>query len=89
MKTPDLCRAARHALGLTQAQLGQLLDAHPVTVCRWENGVYNPTDHQVALLEAFVKVRVRDTAKVLRRRGPIYALARVFRHLVFDAVPIK
>lgn len=89
MKAADLSRRARQVLNLTQAQLGLLLDAHAITVCRWESGAYVPTDHQLALLEAFAKVKVSDTAKVIRRKGPIYALARIFKHLVFDVVPIK
>jgi transcriptional regulator with XRE-family HTH domain len=89
MTTAELSKAVRAQLGLTQLQLGQLLDAHAITVCRWESGTYNPTEYQRALLEALAKVKVKDTAKVILRRGPIYALARIFRHLVFDVVPIK
>lgn len=45
----------RSALGLTQAQFGQLFGAHPITVGRWESGEYQPNAHQLMLLENFQK----------------------------------
>ena len=45
----------RTALGLTQAQFGQLFGAHPITVGRWESGDYVPNAHQLMLMENFQK----------------------------------
>lgn len=45
----------RKQLALTQAELGQLLDAHGVTVSRWENEITPPTPYQSALLSEFQK----------------------------------
>lgn len=36
---PEQIALARELLGLTQAQLGQVLDVHPRTVSKWERGV--------------------------------------------------
>lgn len=46
-------RRLRDRLSLTQAQLGQLVDAHWVTVSRWEKGSLVPSPFQVALLQQF------------------------------------
>lgn len=45
----------RDDLGLTQAQLGQLVGAHSMTVSKWERGVENlsPSDYQTELLRSF------------------------------------
>ena len=45
--------AIRRSLGLTQAQLAQLLGVHPLTVSKWERGISSPNPHQAALLESF------------------------------------
>ncbi len=50
---PEQIRAARLQLGLTQAQFGDLLGAHWVTVSRWERGELAPTRYQLQLLECF------------------------------------
>lgn len=34
--TPDEFKAARKRVGLTQSQLGALLDTNPATIRRWE-----------------------------------------------------
>jgi DNA-binding transcriptional regulator YiaG len=34
--TPDEFKEARRRLGLTQAQLGAILDTNPTTIRRWE-----------------------------------------------------
>lgn len=38
---------------MTQAQFGQLLGAHPMTVSKWERGELRPTDYQTALIQQF------------------------------------
>ena len=42
--TPDEFKAARKSLGLTQAQLGHVMDTSPQTIRRWEM----PTDRSTA-----------------------------------------
>lgn len=43
----------RSKLNLTQAQFGQLLGAHPMTVSKWERGELAPSDYQTALIQQF------------------------------------
>jgi len=45
----------RKNLGLTQAQFGQLLGVHEMTVSRWERGEFPPTPYQQTLIEEFGK----------------------------------
>ncbi len=49
----------RKGLNMTQAQLGQLLGVHPLTVSKWERPKTNlkPSPHQAALLQSFEKAR--------------------------------
>lgn len=51
--TAQEIREIRKSLGLTQAEFGQLLGAHGMTVSRWELGSLSPTAYQQALLVAF------------------------------------
>ena len=55
--TPDRIAAIREGLGLTQAQLAQLLGVHPLTVSKWERGVLTPSSYQVDLIESFAKAK--------------------------------
>ena len=43
----------RNKLNLTQAQFGQLLGSHPMTVSKWERGELMPSDYQTALIQQF------------------------------------
>jgi transcriptional regulator with XRE-family HTH domain len=43
----------RRALGLSQAEFGQLFDAHPMTVSKWERGLLRPSAYQIALMRQF------------------------------------
>lgn len=52
-------------MGLNQAQFGQLLGAHPVTVSRWETSVAEPTPYQLALLQEFGQVVERKSSEEL------------------------
>ena len=45
--------ALRKSLGLSQAEFGQLFDAHSMTVSKWERGVLVPSAYQHALLQQF------------------------------------
>lgn len=52
MNGPDI-KSLRKRLGLTQTEFGYLLDAHSVTVSRWESGHMEPNAFQVALMHEF------------------------------------
>lgn len=58
--TPAQVVAIRESLGLTQAQLAQLLGVHPLTVSKWERGVLSPNPHQAALLGSFRRAAHRE-----------------------------
>lgn len=81
MTPADLSRRVRKELKLTQSQLGLLLGSTQPTVCRWERGQWTPPDHQLALLEAFARSKVKNLAGLVQRHGVIYALTRVFRSM--------
>ena len=54
--TREQIRQLRKKLGLTQAELAQLLGVHAVTVSRWETGPnFQPPPYQMALLSEFQK----------------------------------
>lgn len=54
-------RKLRSELNLTQAQLGQLLGVHAVTISRWEHGHERPSPHNAHLLETFRTAKVNDS----------------------------
>lgn len=49
---------------MTQAQFGALLNAHFVTVSRWESGTMAPDDYQRSMLEQFSAIEERRRQKV-------------------------
>ena len=74
---PNVLRYARRAMGLTQAQLADILGVTPETISRWETGaeVYKPAVPLAlaALLEIFERVG-GDLAKVrhdVPAKGPV------------------
>jgi putative transcriptional regulator len=70
----------RKKLGLSQAQLAQLLGVHPLTISKWERGLLNPTPHQVELLHSFAKARKaqrsigEEVGELLLTAGVVVAL---------------
>lgn len=50
----------RKSLGLTQAEFGQLLGAHLVTISRWESGHGEPSSYQLALLDEFERAAEKE-----------------------------
>jgi putative transcriptional regulator len=72
-------RSIRRLLGLNQAQFGQLMGVHAITVSKWEGGITSPTDYQVAFLSQYRVAakdkQVRDELKnVLVAAGVIAAV---------------
>jgi len=61
----DAIAQLRRDLGLSQAQLGQLLGVHFMTVSKWERGILNPDAYELALMEAFRNTadKKKDEAK--------------------------
>jgi len=49
--------AVRKSLGMTQAQLGQLLGVYFFIVLKWERGQLSPSFYQAAMLQSFTKAR--------------------------------
>lgn len=49
----ETIRELRKKLQLSQAEFGQLVGAHPMTVSKWERGVLEPSVYQLALLNRF------------------------------------
>jgi len=70
----------RNKLGLSQAQLAQLLGVHPLTVSKWERGLLTPTPHQLQLLDSFAKARKaqksigQEVGELLLTAGVVVAL---------------
>jgi transcriptional regulator with XRE-family HTH domain len=60
MKGPRLA-AIRKRLGLTQAQLADLLGVHWVTVSRWEGGHVSPNPWCLGLLQVFATIKKPKT----------------------------
>ncbi len=66
---PTRIRRLRRALRLNQAEFGQLLGAHAVTVSRWETpgSGYGPSAYQCALMQDFEKAAgARDMDQTLK-----------------------
>ena len=69
----------RNKLGLSQAEFGNLLGVHPMTVSKWERNLLQPTPYQQALMTEFMKAakdkQVQETiAAVLIGMGIAAAL---------------
>jgi putative transcriptional regulator len=43
----------RRALGVSQAEFGQLFGTHAMTVSKWERGLLAPSAYQLALMQQF------------------------------------
>ncbi len=56
MSGADIAKIRKN-LNMTQAQLGQLLGVHPLTVSKWERDILKPSPHQGAMLHSFRKAR--------------------------------
>ena len=66
MKGQDIL-AIRKSLGLNQTEFGQLLNAHFVTVSRWEKETLEPNAYQEAMLNEFeVAIRKEQFGKLVK-----------------------
>ena len=87
--TKEEIRELRKRLGLTQEQFGKLLNAHPITVSRWESGEYKPDAYQTQFMEKYQKSKIDESGKevlagLLIGAGIMAAIA-----LLFDAAKKK
>lgn|SRR5512137_205749 len=78
-------QVVREQLGLTQRQFGELLNAHPITVSRWERGRGNPSLQNtefLGLLNRFGKSKemVVQIKEILAAQGGAAAKAYVYSH---------
>jgi len=83
MMTKEEIRGIRADLNLTQAQFGQLLGVHEITVSRWERGEFQPTPYQEVIMREFGKVARDKEVKaaivgILIGAGVIAALYYLF-----------
>ncbi len=73
-------RDIRKAMGLMQNDFGALLNAHSVTVSRWERDLAQPDRHQQALMASFEQAIERDGGlrpdldAIIGSCGPVYTL---------------
>jgi DNA-binding transcriptional regulator YiaG len=78
--TPAQLSELRNRLGLSQAQLAELLGVHPLTVSKWERGLLQPSPYQESLLDSFAKARKankdigKEAKEALLAAGVIVAL---------------
>lgn len=82
--TGEQIRHLRKDLGMTQAELGAVVNAHFVTVSKWEKGEAQPDHYQQGMLERFARVQERkkvgDMAKAaLITAGVIAALVLILK----------
>lgn len=57
----EAIKVLRKQPALTQAELGQLVGAHSITVSRWEADAIVPSPYQSALLDEFKEAADRET----------------------------
>jgi DNA-binding XRE family transcriptional regulator len=86
--TSDAIAKVREELGLTQAELAQLVGVHTLTISKWEREVLSPTSHQIALLDAFSRAAKKDphagptAVQLLKMKG----VAAALHHLLNSAI---
>lgn len=85
--TPEGIVRLRADLGLSQGQLGTTLNAHQVTVARWEAGALRPDEWQIDLLAAFRRAHAsgalpsQDAIRDALQHGAPYALQTILSAL--------
>jgi transcriptional regulator with XRE-family HTH domain len=78
----------RKKLKLNQAEFGNLLGVHHVTVSKWESGHPSPTPYQQTLIENFgeaadtEEVKQANISNILIKAGAFVALALLLKHLM-------
>ena len=49
-------RQLRNQMGMNQAQFGSLVNAHFVTVSKWENDESSPDSYQLGMIKRFAEI---------------------------------
>ena len=71
----------RKRLDLPQAEFGQLLGVHPMTVSRWEREEHDPTPYQQAMMNEFDKAA--KNAKIVEELKTLLIAAGVMAAIYF------
>lgn len=58
-------RQLRNQMGMTQSQFGSLVNAHFVTVSKWESGDAIPDSYQLGMLQRFAVIKQAE----LKQKG--------------------
>jgi transcriptional regulator with XRE-family HTH domain len=83
-------KGIREGLGLTQAQLAQLLGVHEITISKWERGHGGPSPYHEALIRSFGKAREKSpdvgtvVAGLLVAAGIVAALGCILKAALDD-----
>ena len=67
--TPERIQGLRKKLGISQRELGVLVEATTGAVLSWEKGKFKPQGEKKAALVALKKIRKRDVKKILKEKG--------------------
>jgi YgiT-type zinc finger domain-containing protein len=67
VRTPEVFRFMRKAIGMRAVDLAELLDADPATISRWERGKLDVDKHAFALLAELVEDRVNGKTSTEER----------------------
>lgn len=86
--SPEECKAARNALGLTQVAFAQTLGVHSMTVSKWERGKLVPVEDNATILQTLLvdeavalKTLGIRLAHTLAGQGRIAARAALLTHV--------
>ena len=74
-------KAAREQLGMTQAELGEMVGVSTRTVQNWEGGVTSPTERQAQIIARIVDAIPAKTGTVSRLISIIESQQRVIETL--------
>jgi len=69
--TGDEIKRFRGSIGATQAELGQLVHSHPVTISRWERGRAEPGRWRYQILATMMEMARRFPERTEEAHGHI------------------
>ena len=78
VRSPEVFKFMRKALGMRAVDVCELLDADPATVSRWERGHLEVPMHAFALLAAVVEDRIHGKSSTLERLKRLARPPKVF-----------